>query len=156
MALKPKLSKRKLDDLESGIFKFPFLKSQYDGSMTNRMVYFTSFTVIGLCNGNKKLIQKYVTPWRIFDSKLSEKTYRCLDSIETKTICQDAAFLARETVKEFLKELHETGTIMTTTELIIRNILYITISEIDNTNNKFETFADNDHNETSLINQNDK
>jgi hypothetical protein len=124
------------------MIKFNFLS--HSGSGADNLIHEVAYILVGLCSGNKELVQRYSSPWRILYSDLNEE--KSLDWDHSRALCQDVANLTRECVKDFLYEIKNFGKIMTSAELEEHNnALTAPTAEEDNySDDEFETYSDDD------------
>lgn len=138
-ALSSKLSSRELEKIEYLHNKFEFLP-YCDESHMDRLIHMTTYQFVALCNGYKKTIESIVCNLGVTDEEGRKLDFRNgLDWDHSKALRQDVASLTKKCIREFLKELQETGRIMTSAELAEAHK-----TEIDSSTDNSFSSADND------------
>jgi len=147
-ALGPKLSHQELEKIESMHVRFSFL--QYHKTSFDNIIHGTAHYLVALCSGDKKIVGNMLSRSSVLDAHGNVLCLRKgLDWEHSKALREDVASLTRECVKEFLKELQETGKIMTSAELAEHQLSAAIEEHTGYSDDEFETDTDSSNSSAS-------
>lgn len=110
------LSTKKLDYIDVLRDKFKDFLQYNPGNFQDRMIDLLVFRLISLANEYIDTIDTIVGYWRRSD-KDSDRLRKFINNKNGKELAREVAKITRENIELFLKELNETGLIMTSAEL---------------------------------------